>query len=186
MPIVPSDVQFYLSAPTQTTAGTVGQSWGGFVSTTQLSSTPLNNLFTDITGAMNAASQVDYACLFILNNTGGGLSMLNTVVWLPVSGDVAGGATVSIASDPTAASVASSSSPQSVTIVSATTAPSGVSSYVSDVSSAPTAPSYTGGLQLGTIPAGYVKAIWVRRTAHNTTALNNDGFQVEVDFDTAA
>jgi hypothetical protein len=59
-----------------------------------------------------------------------------------------------------------------------------VSTWVSDVVSDPASPSYTGGLQLGSIAPGYVKAIWVRRTAANTAPLNADGFGVQIDFDT--
>ncbi len=188
--ISPSDVLLYLSAPAASagfvTAGTPGSSWGKFVSSTQLSATALDNLFSDITGAENAASQVDYACLFILNNTSSGNSMLNTVAWLPTASDIAGGATVSIGADPAAASVKTTSSVQAAVISTNTNAPSGVSAWVSDVSSDPASPSYTGGLQLGTIAPGYVKAIWVRRTAANTDPLNNDGFGLQIDFDTQA
>lgn len=186
--IVAADVLYYLSAPAASagfvTAGTPGSSWGKYISSTQLSATPLDNLFTDLTGAQNAASQVDYACLFILNNTSSGNSMLNTVAWLPTSADVAGGAIVAIGLDPTAASVKTTSSVQAVTITAATNAPAGVSTWVTNVGSAPTSPSYTGGLQLGTIPAGSCRAIWVRRTATNSSPINNDGFGIEVDFDT--
>lgn len=186
--IVAGDILYYLSAPGASvgfaTSGTPGSSWGGFIASNQLSATPLDNLFLDITGAQNAASQVDYACLFILNNTASGNSMLNTVAWLPTASDVAGGATVAIGQDATAASVKNSSSLQAVKITAATNAPAGVSTWVTAVSSAPTSPSYTGGLQLGTIPAGFCKAIWVRRTATNSSPVNNDGFGLEVDFDT--
>lgn len=186
--IVPGDVLFYLSAPAASvgfaTAATVGNSWGGWFSTSALSSTPLDNLFTDITGSENAASQVDYACLFVLNNTSSGNSMLNSVAWLPTASDVAGGATLQIAVDPTAASVKTSSSLQAVKITSATVAPAGVSGWVSDTSTSPVSPSYTNGAVLGTIAPGYVRAIWIKRSAANTAPVNNDGGGIEIDFDT--
>jgi hypothetical protein len=184
--IVASDIQFLLSAPSASagnaTAGTPGASWGKYVSNTLLSSTPLDNLFSDITGAENAASQVDYACVFILNNTASGNSMLNTVLWLPSSADVAGGATVAVGLDPTAATVKTSSAIQAVTISAATNAPSGVSTWQAAVSSDPGAGA--GGLAIGTIAPGNVKAFWVKRTAHNTTPVNADGFGWQIDFDT--
>lgn len=186
--IVSTDILYYLSAPGAVagfaTAGTSGNSWGKFISTTQLSATPLNNLFPDITGAQNAASQVDYECVFILNNTSSGNSMLNTVAWLPLSLDVAGGATVALAGDPTAASVKTSGTQQAVVIGSSTSAPAGVSGWVSPTNTPPTSPSYTNGIQLGTIAPGFCRAVWVRRTANNTPPVNNDGFTLEVDFDT--
>jgi hypothetical protein len=82
-----SDILFLLAAPTATAGyglmGVAGQSWGNFVSTTPLSATAQNNLFADITGAENAADQVDYACVFILNNTTSGQSMVSATAWLP-------------------------------------------------------------------------------------------------------
>jgi len=179
--IVSSDIQFLLSAPSASAgnanAGTVGNSLGNFVSTTQLSSTALDNLFNDLTGAQNAASQVDYQCVFILNNTASGNSMLNTVAWIPTSGNVTGATLHALGVDTTAASPKASSSAQALTIANATTAPSGVT-FVN--------PSGTnsGGVSLGTIPPGYVRAVWIRRTATNSAPLNNDGFTLEVDFDT--
>jgi hypothetical protein len=186
--IVSTDILQMLSAPGATSgssvAGTSGNSWGNYISTTQLSSTPLNNLFPDITGAENAASQVDYACIFILNNTTSGNSMLNTVAWLPSSLFVTGGASIALAADTFAASSKSTSSQQAVKITSSTSAPAGVSGWVSPVSSAPSSPSYTNGIQLGTIAPNYCIAVWIRRTAANTPPVNNDGFTLEIDFDT--
>lgn len=186
--IVSTDILFMLAAPGASAgnvvAGTAGNSWGNYMSTTQLSATPLDNLFTDITGAQNAAGQVDYACVFILNNTASGNSMLNTVAWLPLSLFVAGGATVQLAADPTGATAKGTSSQQAVKITSNTNAPVGVSGWVSPTSTAPSAPSYTNGIQLGTIAPGFCYAVWVKRTATNSAPVNNDGFTIEVDFDT--
>jgi hypothetical protein len=156
------------------------------MSSTQLSGTPLDNLFTDITGAQNAASQVDYACVFILNNTASGNSMLNTVLWLPTSANVAGGTTVTVGLDPAASTIKTSSTAQAATITAATNAPAGVSTWVSNTSTDPTSPSYTNGLQIGTIAPGYVKAFWVKRTATNSAPVNNDGFGWQIDFDSQA
>jgi hypothetical protein len=50
-----------------------------------------------------------------------------------------------------------------------------------------TAPTTKGtGLAIGNIPAGSVAAIWVRRTAANTVAVNNDGVTIRCEGDTAA
>lgn len=186
--IVPSDILFKLSAPNASSgnsaAGTPGNSWGNYISTTQLSTTPLDNLFLDLTGAQNAASQVDYAAIFIHNNTASGNSMLNTVAWLPLSLFVAGGALIAVAGDTFAASAIGTASQQAVKITAATNAPAGVSGWVSPTSTAPVFPSYTNGIQLGTIPPGQCRAVWIRRSAQNTPPVNNDGFTLEVDFDT--
>src|ERR1035438_1577592 len=182
--IVASDVVYYLSAPSASTGyattGVAGSSWGGWFSTTALSGTPLDNLFSDITGAETAASQVDYACVFVLNNTASGNSMLNAVAWLPTASYVAGGANVTVAVDTTASSIKTSSSQQALKITSATTAPSGISTWVANQSTVA-----GGSVSLGTIAPGYVKALWFKRTATNSAAVNNDGFGVQINFDTA-
>lgn len=178
--IVSSDVVTLLSnsgaSAGYSVTGTPGASLGGYVSTSVMSLTSLDNLFLDLTGAQNAADQVDYACLFVLNNTASGNSMLITVAWLPTSSNVTGATSHAIGVDPTAASVKTSSGAQAVTISASTTAPAGVT-FV--------APSSTnsGGVSLGTIAPGYVRAIWLRRTAANTAPLNNDGFSIEIDWD---
>jgi hypothetical protein len=186
--IVSSDILFKLSAPGasagNTVAATSGNSWGNYISTTQLSATPLDNLFPDITGAQNAADQVDYACVFIHNNTTSGNSMLNTVAWLPLSLFVSGGANVAIAADTFAASAIGTSSQQAVKITASTNAPVGVSGWVSPTNTAPSYPSYTNGIQLGTIAPGFCIAVWLRRTATNSAPVNNDGCTIEIDFDT--
>lgn len=187
--ITSSDVLFYLSAPAASagfaTAGTPGSSWGGYISTSQLnSSVTLDNLFTDITGAENAAGQVDYACLFVLNNTSSGNSMLNTVAWLPLASFVTGGANVALGADPAGITVKTVSTLQAAKITTNTNAPSGVSTWVTPQSSAPTSPSYTGGLQIGTVPPGSCFALWIRRTATNSPPVNNDGLGVQLILDT--
>jgi hypothetical protein len=186
--IVSSDILIKLSAPGatvgNTTSGTAGNSWGNYISTTVMSATPLDNLFLDLTGAQNAASQVDYACVFIHNNTGSGNSMLNTVAWLPLSLFVTGGALIALADDPGGSIAIGSSAQQAVKITAATNAPAGVSGWVSPTNTQPTSPSYTNGIQLGTIAPGFCSAVWIRRSAQNTAPVNNDGFTLEVDFDT--
>lgn len=186
--IVSSDILFKLSAPGasqgNTISGTVGDSWGNYISTSTLSNTPLDNLFTDITGAENAAQQIDYACVFIHNNTSSGNSALNVVAWLPLSLYISGGATISLAADTFSASAIGSSSQQAVKITAATNAPAGVTGWVSPTGTQPTYPSYTNGIQLGTLAPGYCIAVWIRRTATNSAPVNNDGFTLEIDLDT--
>lgn len=179
--IVSSDIQFLLSAPGASagnaTAGVVENSLGLYMSTTQLSGTALDNLFTDLTGAENAASQVDYQCVFVLNNTASGNSMLNTVAWIPTSGNVTGATLHAIGVDTVAASAKASSSAQGLLIANATTAPAGVTFVAPSATNA-------GGVAMGTIAPGYCRAVWIRRTATNSAPLNADGFTLEIDFDT--
>ena len=179
MAIVSSDIIFRYSttsgAAGDTTAGTANGSLGKYVSTTDMA-TGANGLFDDISGAENAASTVDYRCFFVLNNHAT-LTLQSAVVYL--SAEVAGGASIAIATDNIAVSAKGASTAQAAQIATETTAPSGVGSFSS--------PTTVGtGLALGNIGPGQVKAVWVRRTATNSAALNNDGVTFAVTGDTAA
>lgn len=163
------------AAAGNTTAGTAAGSLGDQISTTQIPDATLNALFDDITGAENAASTVDYRCIFI-HNSNASNALQSAVMWL--SAEVAGGASIAIGVDTTAASAIGSGSAQALTVANETTAPAGVTF------SSPT--SAGAGISLGTINAGSCRAVWVRRTAANSAALNNDGVTLSVQGDTAA
>jgi hypothetical protein len=163
------------AAAGNTTAGTAATSLGDQISTTQWTGSVLNDLFDDISGAENAASTVDYRCIFV-HNSNAANPLENPVAYL--SAEVAGGAAIAIGVDPTAASVIASGSTQAVTVANETTAPAGVTF------SSPT--TVGAGLALGNIPVGQCKAIWIRRTAANTVALSNDGVTIAVTGDTGS
>lgn len=180
MPIITSDILTKFA----TTAGSAGNSTaqadpaaslGKYISTSTWSGGTLHDLFDAVTGDENAASRVDYRCLFIHNNHAT-LTYEGVVVY--ISAEVAGGCNVALGVDTTAASAIGSSSAQALTISSETTAPSGVSF------STPTTKAT--GLSLGNIGPGQCKAIWVRRTATNSVAVNNDGFTLAIAGDTQA
>lgn len=157
------------------TAGTANGSLGKYVSTTQWTGGAANDLFDDISGAENAASTVDYRCIFI-HNSNASNALQNAVVYL--SSEVAGGASIAIGADTTAASALASGSAQALTVANETTAPAGVT-----FSSPTTAGA---GVSLGNIPSGQVKAFWIRRTASNSAALSNDGVTIAVTGDTGS
>jgi hypothetical protein len=168
VPIQNTDVLLKLA----TTAGVAGNanastpnaSLGKYISTTQITDAILNNLFDNISGAENAASTVDYRCIFI-HNAHATLTWQSVVAYL--LSEVAGGASIAIGVDPTAASAIGSASAQAVTIANETTAPAGVTF---------TAPTTLGaGIAIGDIAPGQCRAIWVRRTAAVSAALSNDG-----------
>lgn len=180
MPIASSDIKFKLattsgSAGNSLTQGNVNNSLGKFISTTEITDATINNLFDNISGDENAASTVDYRCFFV-HNAHGSLTLQSPVVW--ISAEVSGGASVAIGIDTTAASAVGSGSDQALTIANENTAPAGVSF------SSPT--SKGAGLALSNLAAGNCRAIWVRRTAANSAALNNDGATIRVEGDTAA
>lgn len=179
MAILATDIKLRLSttagsAGDSTAAGAVGNSLGKYMSTTDITT---SNVFPDITGAQNAQGSAykDYQCVFVYNSAA--QDALNVVVWN--SSDVAGGASADMALDSTAASAHNNASAQALTIANATTAPAGPLTFSASQSAAT-------GLNIGTLAAGQVKAVWLRRTAANSGPLNNDGLQLEVDFDTGA
>lgn len=180
MAIASSDILLKLA----TTAGAAGNSnaqadpnasLGKYISTTEVSGTALNNLFDNVSGPENAASDVEYRCVFVHNNHG---SLTYQAPLIYISSEVAGGASIALAVDSTAASAIGSASAQALTIADESTAPVGLSF---------TSPTTVGtGLALGDIAAGYCKAFWVRRTAANTVALDSDGGSIMISGGTAA
>jgi hypothetical protein len=158
------------NATTQTVAG---QSLGKYISTTTITDATLNNLFPDVTGTENAASNVDYQGYFVHNNNAS-LTWTGPVAWL--SAEVAGGVTTAISIDTTAASAIGSASAQMKQIANKNTAPT------SQTFTAPTTKAT--GLALSDIPNGQCKGIWVQRTAANTSAVSSDGVTVRCEGDT--
>lgn len=180
MPITSTDILFKLStllgSAGNTTASTPDASLGKYVSTTQVSGTALNNIFDNISGEENAASEAEYRCIFV-HNSHATLTLLNAVVYM--TSDVAGGANVALSVDTTAASAVGSSTAQAKQIVDENSAP--VSQTFVD-----TPVSRATGLALGNIGPGQVRAVWIRRTATNSVAQANDGFTLNVDGETEA
>lgn len=155
------------------TAGTAAGSLGKYASTTAWADTA--TLFDDVTGAENAASESEYRAIAILNNHAT-LTAQNVVVYL--SSEVAGGASVALAIDNTAASAKGSASAQGSSIANEDTAPSGVGTFSS--------PTTAGtGLSVGNLTPGQVRLVWVKRTTANTAALSGDGFTLGIALDTA-
>lgn len=178
--IVASEILFKYSivtgsagnAATSTAAGSLGK----YISTSAWAGGSLNDLFDDISGVENAASTVDYRCIFV-HNSNAANDLQNAVVYL--SAEVSGGAGIAVAVDNIAASAIGATSAQAALIASETTTPSGVGSFSS--------PTTAGaGISLGTIPHGSCRAIWIRRTAANTAALSADGVTIAVSGDTGS
>lgn len=153
----------------------VNNSLGRFLSITDYINATKNNLFDDVSGDRNAASSIDYRCIFAAN-TNPTITWLGVKVWLP--SEVAGGANIAIGIDPTAASAVGSAVAQALTIPNVNTAPAGVA-FSSPGTKA-------GGLNLGDIGPGQCRAIWFQRTATNSGAMNGDGVNFSVEGDTTA
>jgi len=179
MSIVTGDILFKLSIKTGSAGNSLPQadpnaSLGKYISTTQITDANLNNLFDDVSGDENLADDVEYRCFFI-HNAHASLSLLTPVVW--ISTETALGANCAVAIDDIAASPIGQSGAQADEVANESTAPTG-ESFTSPTTKAT-------GLSLGTLAAGYCRAVWVRRTANHSAALNNDSVSIRVEGDTA-
>lgn len=167
-----------LGSAGDTTASSAGASLGTYVSTTAWNGGTLHDIFDAVSGGENAASQVDYRAVALINSNATN-DLTNAVVYL--SAEVSGGASIALAADSTAASARGGASAQALT---ATTDTSPGSPVTSLTYSSPT--TAAGGVSLGTIPVGFVKIIWLRRTASNSAALSADGATVAFAGDTGS
>jgi hypothetical protein len=181
MAIVGTDIKKKLTIKTGSAGNSLSQadvnaSLGKYISTTECSGTALNNLFDDVSGAENEASDIEYRCVAI-HNAHASLTLQGAVIY--IYSEVAGGTAMSLGVDTTAASAIGSSSAQGLEVADESTAPAGVTFYTSCVSLATA-------LSLGNIPAGYCKFVWIKRIASNTAAVANDGGVIRISGGTAA
>src|SRR5687767_132851 len=158
MPILSADIKVRLSVLTGSAGNTVAQAnpnnaLGKYISTTDVVDATLNNLFDDVTGDENAASEAEYRCIFIYNSHGT-LTLQSAKLW--ISAEVAGGAAIAIGLDPAGVVAVGSVSAQATIIANEDAAPAGVSF------SSPTTKST--GLNIGNLAAGQCIGVWVRRT----------------------
>lgn len=179
MPIVPADIDLHLTVTTgpglSTAQGDSDLSLGEFASSTLLVDNTLHNLFDVITGDDNSGLDVEYRAIWIANDHGS-LTLENPKVWM--SSEVAGGANIAIGLDPAGVSSSTNASAQGAEVGDEDTAPAGVT-FTSPTTKA-------GGLAPANVPNGSGFMLWVRRTATDSAALNNDGVQLTVEGDTAA
>ena len=179
MPITAGDMLYKFSVKTgsagDSVAGNAAGSLGKYISTTELTDAALNNLFDDVSGDDNVALDEEYRCIFIHNNHAT-LTLAAPVLCL--SGETANGADISIALDGVGVTPKGQIGAQADEVADEDTPPSGESF---------TSPGTKGaGLVMPDIPPGQVHAFWVKRTAANSPALNNDDVTFTVEGDTAA
>lgn len=174
MPIAGSDIIYRLSvaaAAGDTTAGTPATSLGDQVSTTAITTATLNNLWDDVSGAEAAAGDVEYRCLFVLNNHA---TLTLTNAQITIASQTAGGGTIDIAVDNIAVSAKASGSAQAAAVANESTSPGGGAGSFG-----------AGPLALGDIGPGQVKGVWLRRTVSaGAGAVNPDGVVLTVSGDT--
>lgn len=157
------------TGPGNTNAGNGDGSLGGFISTTEIPSAQLHNLFDVVTGDENQALEDEFRCVFV-HNAHATDTFFNIRIY--ILSEVAGGANAAIGIDPTAASAVGSASAQAVNIANENTAPVGVSFF------SPT--TLETAINLGDLLAGQCRAFWVRRRTTDSAALANDGVTLRI------
>lgn len=173
MPIAQSDISYRLSGGAANSDPNA--SLGGAMSDVEITDGALHNLFDPVSGQESNAGDVEYRCLYILNNHG-------TLTWQQVQTWIASQTTstdtqISIGLD--AAGIGDGSSTGvAATIADESTAPAGVT-FTQPTSGSPIA--------IGDIPPGEAIAVWVRRTVNaGAAAFNDDTAQLRAEGDTAA
>jgi hypothetical protein len=175
MSVVASDMLLMFSVAAATgdsTAGTAATSLGDQVSTTQITTNTIGNIFDDVSSAEASAGDVEYRCVFVKNNHATDTSFNTTVT---VQSEVALGATFALALDNIGVTAKASASAQALTVANESTVPSGGAGIGS---------FGAGPLTIGTMGPGTVAGVWIRRTVTaSTAALSNDGGVLRIGGD---
>jgi hypothetical protein len=177
MPLEATDIVYRLSIPTASTGYSNPQtnkdlSLGGWMSTTQFTNGSIRALFDNISSSEDAASDVEYRCFFI-HNQSTVFTLYDAVVW--VFSQVASGATVAIGVDPAGVSAESTHTQQAAVSANESTAPTGVT-FSTPITEGTA-------LTIGDIPPRSCAAVWVRRTATNSGEQGGDGCVITIKGD---
>lgn len=172
MSILATDIKFFLSGGAGNT--NPAAALGGIKSTTEIVDDTLNNLFDDVSGVEHAAGDTNYRCLYVKNNSTETATNVRIYIdtntpavddTINIGKDLAGvgdGATTGVAD----------------TIVNESTAPDPAVTFT-------TAADYANAILLGTMTAGQVYAIWIKRiVSAGTTAQANNSAILKVSVDT--
>lgn len=151
MVVVASDLEYRLSGGASNVDPNA--SLGGAMSSNDISSAVIENLFDNVTASEATTGTVEYRCLYILNtNTTDTLEDVN--IWIQAQTPSAD-TSIEIGLDPAGIGDGSTTG-VATTIVDETTAPAGVTfSAPSDIASA---------LTVGNLDASDAQAIWIKRT----------------------
>ncbi len=176
MAVLDTDIKLKLStksgAAGNSLASTPADSLGKYISTTEVVTNILHNLFDLVTGIENKELDVEYRCIFI-HNAHATDALLTARTY--ISSQAAGGADITMGLDPTAISAVGAAADQALSILNEDTAPAGVV-FSTPSSAAP--------LVIGDLAAGMCKAVWFKRKVNNTIALQNDSSTLIVQGET--
>jgi hypothetical protein len=156
MPIDTTDIDFHLSGGSGNSDPEA--SLGGAISTTEITDASLANLFDHVKGQEATAGKTEYRCFYVKNNHGS-LTLQDAKIWIHQVTD---------------------STDDEIEIGLGTSAVNGTEQTIADEDTAPigvtfsdAALDYDTGLEIGDIPAGEHKAVWVKRVVSASAAAHN-------------
>lgn len=168
MAIVAADIEYRLSGGASN--ADPNAALGGAMSSSEVVSATLENLFDDVTASEAANGDTEYRCYYI-TNTNLTDTYFGAVVWIS-SQTSSGDTSVEIGLDPAGVGDGSSTG-VATTIADEQTAPAGVTF---------SAPATAGaGLSIGDLAPGEAQAVWVKRVVNlgaSNTALDDCTLQV--------
>lgn len=164
MPIVASDIKYRLSGGSSNTDPNA--SIGGVMSTT--TDAPAG-VFDSVSSAEAAAGDIEYRCIYVLNNHGS-ITLENGKVWVQTN-------TPNANTDVAIGLAAEGANATAETLANESTAPATVSFSA--------AASEGAALSLGNLTAGQRYAVWIRYTVTAGASAGADSFTLRVKGDTA-
>ena len=145
MAIVAADLKMYLTGGSGNTDPLA--SFGGAVSSTELTNNSLNNLWADITGDQAGTGRTRYRCVAI-KNTHATLTLTSSKLWIDTN-TTSTSDTITIGLDLAGVNATPN------TIANETTAPSPAVTFVTAVDKA-------NGLSVGSVAAGQYYGVWIK------------------------
>lgn len=160
MPVSSTDIKLY-----QSTGGL-----GGAITATEIVGGVANNLFDDVASGEASSGDTEYRGFYV-KNTHASIALTSSVIWID-------GLTSSPGTEFDIALAAEAVDVSMAAIANESTAPATV---------AFTRPTTQGaGLSIGTLAAGSVKGVWIRRTVTAGASAASDSGSLRVDGNTTA
>ena len=162
MPIAPGDIKFFKSG------GTDEDNLGGAITTVEISTTRLHNIFDKVTGAESNAGDIEYRVIYVQNKHGSlAAEAVTLYITLPDNGDP----------DYIDIGINEAKNTAAQDLADETAGPTGVTWSSPD--------EYVDGIDMGGLNNDDYRAIYLRRTVPAAAAADDEArFQIHVDVDT--
>jgi len=172
MPILATDIKFYLTGGAANS--NPNASLGGAISSTEIISGGLNNIFDDVTGDESASGMTDFRCIGVKNNHST-LTLKASKLWI-LSNTTSLHDDIEIGVEKPVSNVVQTVSNEGM-------APTGIS--FSKPTTKENGPSITGeGNNTGEIGPGKWVGIWIKRVVQvGAAAKDNNTFELKVEGD---